>query len=486
MSPFATKTVLGTFRSVWLSKHRVAVSAHAVRVVALTLTDATALTASAGTSLIAQELLGYSDAENEPSLALSRYALIAMGATLLSLFTTLALRGRYTGRMPFWSELRLIFQTSLLGAGTILIFSLATHDLAACALFTGTLVTFPILATAANRYARSALARSGRYGVDVLLIGVPDETMALEAALRSDPLLGYNAVARIDPAAVIIGASGVPLRVLMRQYAARQAIATMGSDHALLRPLLNAARLERCAFACVPVAAILEGEGQTGVSFLSNDILLMHVHQGVLRSNDLLMKIGFDVAFTLILLLWLSPLFAIICGVNALMGGPVFFAHRRVGLDGRPFQCLKFRTMRVDGDSVLARHLASDPDAAHEWATTRKLACDPRVTPVGRLLRKTSLDELPQLINVLRLEMSLVGPRPIVQAEVPFYGDKIMHYTAMRPGLTGLWQVSGRSNTSFDRRVKLDTWYVRNWSFWSDIAVLLKTVPAVLRREGAQ
>ena len=122
---------------------------------------------------------------------------------------------------------------------------------------------------------------------------------------------------------------------------------------------------------------------------------------------------------------------------------------------------------------------------AAEWAASRKLSQDPRVTPVGRLLRKTSLDELPQLLNVLRLNMSLVGPRPIVESEIPLYGEHIAHYYAVRPGLTGLWQVSGRSNTSYERRVQLDVWYVNNWSMWHDVAVLLKTLPAVLRHQGA-
>ena len=157
-----------------------------------------------------------------------------------------------------------------------------------------------------------------------------------------------------------------------------------------------------------------------------------------------------------------------------------------MGAGGRPFYCLKFRTMVVDADRVLDEALARDPALAAEWAASRKLVDDPRVTRIGRFLRKTSLDELPQLINVLRLEMSLVGPRPIVESEVPLYGEAIAQYHATRPGITGLWQVSGRSNTSYARRVQLDVWYVNNWTVWNDIAVLLKTIPAVLGRRGAR
>ncbi|MBC7799045.1 MAG: sugar transferase [Gemmatimonadaceae bacterium] len=166
-------------------------------------------------------------------------------------------------------------------------------------------------------------------------------------------------------------------------------------------------------------------------------------------------------------------------------GGPLLFRHRRVGHNGEAFMCLKFRTMVVDADAVLAELLARNPAARAEWDATQKLRDDPRVTRYGRLLRNTSLDELPQLLNILRGEMSLVGPRPIVPAEVPRYGDDIALYFAAIPGLTGLWQVSGRSDTSYQRRVELDCEYVRTWSFWGDVAILLKTIPAVVLKRGA-
>jgi undecaprenyl-phosphate galactose phosphotransferase len=199
-----------------------------------------------------------------------------------------------------------------------------------------------------------------------------------------------------------------------------------------------------------------------------------------------MVKLTIDVVVAALALVVASPLFLILAAVSRLDGGPVLFAHRRVGVGGRPFRCLKFRTMVVDSDRVLDEALARAPILAAEWAATRKLIDDPRVTRVGRFLRKTSLDELPQLINVLRLEMSLVGPRPIVESEVPLYGDAIAQYHATRPGITGLWQVSGRSDTSYAKRVQLDVWYVNNWTVWNDIAVLLKTIPAVLGRRGAR
>jgi len=167
-------------------------------------------------------------------------------------------------------------------------------------------------------------------------------------------------------------------------------------------------------------------------------------------------------------------------------GGPVFFAHRRVGRDGAEFGCLKFRSMGADSQQRLAALLAADPAARAEWEATRKLRRDPRVTRFGRFLRGASLDELPQLLNVLRGEMSLVGPRPVQRAELErFYGAAAAYYMAVRPGITGLWQVSGRSETSYAQRVALDVAYVARGSLWQDIRILLRTPFAVLSRRGA-
>jgi Undecaprenyl-phosphate galactose phosphotransferase WbaP len=196
-------------------------------------------------------------------------------------------------------------------------------------------------------------------------------------------------------------------------------------------------------------------------------------------------KLVLDCAIAGTALLLLLPLLLVIAAFVRADGGPALFGHVRIGRDGGRFRCLKFRTMCVDADRVLKELLANDKQAAAEWEETRKLVADPRVTAIGAFLRRTSLDELPQLLNVLRGEMSLVGPRPIVDAEVPRYADNIAYYYAAKPGITGLWQVSGRSNTSYALRVQLDVSYVREWSLSRDIAILARTVPAVLLRQGA-
>ncbi len=164
--------------------------------------------------------------------------------------------------------------------------------------------------------------------------------------------------------------------------------------------------------------------------------------------------------------------------------GPIFYRHRRIGRNGVPFSCLKFRTMVPNADAVLHRHLATNRLAAGEWQACRKLRDDPRITPLGLVLRKTSLDELPQLFNILAGDMSVVGPRPIVSAEIAKYGDAIDHYLRARPGLTGLWQISGRNDVDYTRRVALDRRYVEEWNFGRDLLIILKTSVVVLSSRG--
>ena len=197
-------------------------------------------------------------------------------------------------------------------------------------------------------------------------------------------------------------------------------------------------------------------------------------------------KRALDLGLVLLGLLLLWPL---IGGLVALLKltdpGPVLYGHRRVGFGGREFRCWKFRTMVVDGDAVLERHFRDNPAAAATWNQQRKLVDDPRVTPLGAVLRKLSLDELPQLLNVLKGEMSLVGPRPVVQAELDHYGVSARHYLSARPGLTGLWQISGRSDTTYAERVRLDRFYVTNWALWRDLRIIFLTIPAVALSRGA-
>lgn len=197
-------------------------------------------------------------------------------------------------------------------------------------------------------------------------------------------------------------------------------------------------------------------------------------------------KRAFDIIVAGFAIVFFSPLLFIVATlVNLQDGGPAFYLHTKRGYAGKPFICLKIRTMVVDSDWQLRKLLEKDREAAAEWNSTRKLRNDPRITKIGRFLRKTSIDEIPQLFNVLKGDMSIVGPRPITPKTANLYGERIGYYDSMRPGITGLWQVSGRNDTTFEERVEIDVQYVRGYSLYRDFIILLKTIPVLLTSKGA-
>lgn len=225
---------------------------------------------------------------------------------------------------------------------------------------------------------------------------------------------------------------------------------------------------------------------------LGSDVLLADMEHRKAGALERMVKSVFDFVGALVLVVILAPLLLVLSALLMLEPGGVFFAQTRVGRNGRRFRCLKFRTMLPDAQERLQHILATDPAAAAEWAKHQKLTNDPRVTAVGRFLRATSLDELPQLFNVLLGDMSLVGPRPIIAPEIDgyagdrayYHSDDFRYYAAMTPGITGLWQVSGRTGTTHCERVRLDRWYACNWSLWLDLAILFRTIRAVFARTG--
>lgn len=214
------------------------------------------------------------------------------------------------------------------------------------------------------------------------------------------------------------------------------------------------------------------------------EIVKFPTRAAVSYPSSSVMKRGLDIVGGLLLLAALAPVMLVIALLVKRDGGKAMFSHKRIGANGKPFYCLKFRTMCADAEERLQKVLDENPEARAEWERDFKLKDDPRVTPLGAFMRATSLDELPQLINVIKGEMSLVGPRPIVPAEASRYGAAFRDYLGCRPGLTGLWQVSGRNDIDYEARVRLDSTYAREWSFFRDISILIRTVGAVLGRTG--
>ena len=430
--------------------------------------------------------------DNRPPGHIASLALIL--ALLIGYF---ARRGHYTERVPFWLELRSV-------SGAVLIALICDDVLLKTAIYrvdytwelTLRWMLFIPLLLLWRSAGRWLLDQLGLWQLTTLIVAPPAAAQRISDALTSESKLGYRVAGVVDPTDPAIRALTAPdmdrtvamqiwARLLRTHHANFVAIASGGRDIMADARLSHVAQRVGVPFALVPTIGLPPAFSKRPHYFLSHDVTMLAFHSNLSRPVARVLKRGFDVLTASLLLFLCAPLMLAIAILIMRDGGPALYRHRRIGSGGRSFPCMKFRTMHINAEAMLKDILARDPAAAAEWAATQKLRDDPRITAIGQVLRKTSLDELPQLLNVLRGEMSLVGPRPIVTAEVAFYGPQIADYYEARPGITGLWQVSGRSDTSYPRRVQLDVWYVRNWTLWHDIAILLKTVPAVLQRRGA-
>ena len=333
-------------------------------------------------------------------------------------------------------------------------------------------LTKPVILIGAGKTAERTLSFfDGDLGYRYRVVGLLDDAPISKTLPKKFLLLG-----RVQNAVDIIRDSGVKTVL----------ITAPGMDGARMEQLVGKIQpLVRDIF-FVPDLMMLP-LGHVGVEpFYTEKVFMLSIRNNLARRRNRLAKRIFDLILTIIGGILISPvllILAVIVGIDN--KGRIIFAHRRVGRKGKPFPCYKFQTMVLDAQERLEEYLAKDAEARKEWEASFKLTNDPRVTKLGAFLRKTSLDELPQLWNVLMGDMSLVGPRPIVVKEVKFYGENIEEYYMVPPGITGMWQVNGRSDTTYEERVSMDTWYVRNWSVWIDLVYLFKTVKAVFTGKGA-
>jgi Undecaprenyl-phosphate galactose phosphotransferase WbaP len=394
-------------------------------------------------------------------------------------------RGHYTTRVPSWTQLGDVVIATLVALACDTFLSIAIYNqpvqiegLLRWVLFAPSLLLL-------RMSARGVLRMTGLWTLRTLIVADANERESARDALTSDPALGYRVIGTVSPRV----AASLPDVELLQMVAARGAnfvmVSVGGGDLRAEHAVLDALRRTGLPLALVPALRGMPVVGFHQHYFLGHDIVMLLSSSNLSRPFSRLLKSVFDLTAAGVLVVLFAPLLFGLAMLVRADGGPAFYRHRRIGAGGRVFDCIKFRSMVVNADHVLRQLLARDSDAAAEWAATQKLRRDPRITRIGRFLRRSSLDELPQLFNVLRGEMSLVGPRPIVTSEVARYADDIEYYYAAKPGLTGLWQVSGRNDTSYARRVRLDVWYVRNWTLWHDIAILFKTIPAVFLRRGA-
>lgn len=330
--------------------------------------------------------------------------------------------------------------------------------------------------------ARSVGARKPWWGHPVVIVGAPSVAAGIAATLERQPELGLKPVDVLhlvkfdDPElAASLARRSRPRHVIL-------GMAEMPRQAAL-------SFFNHCSdlFPNVIVVPDLAGFSTLWVEARDlSGILGLEVHQRLLLPGSRLIKRTLDLVFVVACGVLTLPLVAFLAALIKLTSpGPVFYGQRRYGRGGGSFIAWKFRSMVANASQVLEQHLNSDPKLRAEWNSSQKLKRDPRATPFGRFLRHTSLDELPQLWNVLIGEMSLVGPRPIIASEIARYGEDFSLYKKVTPGLTGLWQVSGRNLLSYQQRIDFDMYYVRNWSIWLDLYILARTVRTVLRGDGA-
>jgi len=333
-------------------------------------------------------------------------------------------------------------------------------------------LTKPVILIGAGKTAELALSFfDGDLGYRYRVVGLLDDAPISKTLPKKFLLLG-----RVQNAVDIIRDSGVKTVL----------ITAPGMDGARMEQLVGKIQPLVRDILFVPDLMMLP-LGHVGVEpFYTEKVFMLSIRNNLARRRNRLAKRIFDFILTIIGGILISPILVILAVIVGIDNkGRIIFAHRRVGRKGKPFPCYKFQTMVPDAQERLEEYLRENPEARKEWEASFKLTNDPRVTKLGTFLRKTSLDELPQLWNVLMGDMSLVGPRPIVVKEVKFYGENIEEYYMVPPGITGMWQVNGRSDTTYEERVAMDTWYVRNWSVWIDLVYLFKTVKAVFTGKGA-
>lgn len=405
-----------------------------------------------------------------------------------------AYEGLYTRRRSGWEELRHLLRGVTISMIIFLALSVllkVSSELSRPSLFF-TWVAAPWLVCWFRVLVRLHVLLKSRFWLRrVLILGGGSEAKELALKMQLAPAMGYHVIGHlVDEQPVKVNPQSIlgrlaDLEKVTEKFSVDEVVISLPGESRLKQFSL----LKR-AESLVPRVFVLPqlfDSDKLNVEVERVDrFFLLGFPNNLLKRSNRFLKNAFEILLVLgFLPLWGSLLVLLAVVVKATSPGPIFFRQERIGAGGQPFYCLKFRTMVVDAERQLEAYLASNPVARQEWEAERKLKYDPRITSFGVFLRKTSFDELPQLLNIVRGEMSLVGPRPVVLEEIPKYGEYIQYYYAVSPGLTGLWQVSGRNDINYRQRVMLDTFYVRNWSLWLDFMILLRTIPAVLKKDGA-
>ena len=426
------------------------------------------------------------------------FSLMALLAILV-----LAFNGQYSRRSAFWEEIRIAWRT--VGWMALVNFSLNFFAQLGNVRLVPLLAWFcaAMLLPVGRLATREALIRCGLWRRKALVVGAGPNARAVCLALRQERNMGMEivGVASFDGARMTLDdpdtdeTGGIPayfldqdVEGLAHELGCEAIVVALDENgRGRVAQLVSALHAQRFEVFVVPELGGLPVHGLQAQHFFSNDVLFLRLRHSLLSPISGQLKRLLDVSMAGGMLLALAPLMLWVAWrIWREDGGPVLYTQCRVGVGGKSFRLIKFRSMLRDADAVLQRWQDSDPELYQQYQINTKLLDDPRILKMGHWLRRSSMDELPQLWNVLRGDMSMVGPRPVQRFELPkFPADVRELYLQVRPGITGLWQVSGRSHTSFDDRAAYDSWYVRDWSLWIDLVILLKTVRVVLSGRGA-
>lgn len=420
-----------------------------------------------------------------------------MVAIPLLMMAFIAYEGLYTKRRPFAQGAQRLFKATFFAMilTIVLLFLTHTYDVSRLVIFLYWALGFLFL-LAERYFLKILLVKAGLWRQSVLIIGAGKTASLLADAFENDKGLGYHIVGLIE--------DRVEERPLTTQYPCfggfeqiQQAIALTKPDEVIIAaPGIGRERLLDVLYAVQPLAKRvslapdLYGMPLSNLeadTFFNQKVVLLKITNNLAKPWNQLLKRMFDlIVGAVALMFFLIPMMIIAFLIKCNSPGAVFFNAKRIGKRNCEFLCYKFRTMYENNDDIFKRYLENNPDARDEWGKYAKLRGeDPRITPIGKVLRRLSLDELPQLFNVLKGDMSLVGPRPYLPREKKDIGKGLSDVAMVLPGITGLWQVSGRNNVPFEERVQMDIWYVRNWSVWIDIVVLFRTVGVVIGKNGA-
>lgn len=436
---------------------------------------------------------GFAEFGGIPSESPYRWWIFALWSTIFFY------EGLYSKRFSFWDEVGVLWKATFFS--TVGVFSIVSIGKLSTQVSRTTIILMGLLSLVMHPLCRmffkKLLRRAGLLKRRVLILGAGKTGAIIARAFKNEPNFGYEVVGYLDDAPEKIGTTleGVKIhrgvdsaqKYLQRCNITDLIIAMPGAGKDRVNSLINELQYKAQRLLLIPDIFGLSVVGTSLHHFFYEQAFALEIKNNLASPFNVFVKRCFDFAVgALLMAVFALPiaLFSLLIRLGS--KGPAIFSQQRVGKKGRLFQCYKFRTMYKGAGESLEELLQSNDAAKAQWEEHRKLRDDPRVTPVGRFLRSTSLDELPQLFNVLKGDMSLIGPRPVTTEEIQiYYRENADLCFSVPPGITGLWQVSGRSNTSYDYRVALDSWYVKNWNLWLDVVILLKTVRVVLAREGA-